>query len=107
MTNSAYSRSESGKMTRKPLINPRKNPSQERSRATVNALVEATARILVKEGFDKASTNHIAELAGVSVGSLYQYFPGKEALVAAVVERHNLEIMQTVRAELEIGRAHD
>jgi AcrR family transcriptional regulator len=66
----------------------------------VNALVEATARILVKEGFDKASTNHVAEVAGVSVGSLYQYFPGKEALVAAVIERHNEEITRTVRREL-------
>lgn len=87
-------------MARKPLTNPRKEASQERSRATVDALVEATARILVREGFDNASTNHIAEVAGVSVGSLYQYFPGKEALVAAVIERHNREIMQTVRTEL-------
>ena len=71
-----------------------------RSRATVDALVEATARILVREGFDKASTNRIAEVAGVSVGSLYQYFPSKEALVAAVMERHQQEIMQIVRGEL-------
>jgi AcrR family transcriptional regulator len=88
------------KMARRPLTKPRKAASQERSRATVDALVEATARILVKEGFDKASTNRIAEVAGVSVGSLYQYFPSKEALVAAVVERHQQEIMQTVRGEL-------
>jgi AcrR family transcriptional regulator len=67
---------------------------------TVDALLEATARILVREGFDKASTNRIAEVAGVSVGSLYQYFPGKEALVAAVIERHQREILQTVRGEL-------
>jgi AcrR family transcriptional regulator len=66
----------------------------------VNALIEATARILVREGFDKASTNRVAEVAGVSVGSLYQYFPSKEALVAAVIERHNQEIMETVRGEL-------
>src|SRR4030095_8229662 len=85
---------------RKALINPRKVASQERARATVEALVEATARILVREGFDKASTNRIAEVAGVSVGSLYQYFPSKEALVAAVIERHQQEIMQTVRGEL-------
>ena len=64
------------------------------------ALVEATARILVREGFDKASTNHVAEMAGVSIGSLYQYFPSKEALVAAVIDRHNQEIMQIVRGEL-------
>jgi AcrR family transcriptional regulator len=85
---------------RKPPTNPRKKASQDRSRATVCALVEATARILVREGFDKASTNRIAAMAGVSVGSLYQYFPSKEALVAAVIERHQQEIMQLVRGEL-------
>jgi AcrR family transcriptional regulator len=89
-----------GKMARRPLTKPRKVASQERSRATVDALVEATARILVKAGFDKASTNRIAEVAGVSVGSLYQYFPSKEALVAAVIERHQEEITRTVRGEL-------
>lgn len=88
-------------MPRRPLTKPRKVAAQQRSCATVDALVEATARILVKEGFDKASTNRIAEVAGVSVGSLYQYFPSKEALVAAVIERHQQEVMQTVRRELE------
>jgi AcrR family transcriptional regulator len=87
-------------MARKPATKPRKQASQERSRATVDALVEATARILVREGFDKASTNRIAEVAGVSVGSLYQYYPGKDALVAAVIDRHNQEIMQVVRDAL-------
>jgi AcrR family transcriptional regulator len=90
-------------MARRPLTDPRKEASQERSRATVDALVEATARILVREGFDKASTNRIAEVAGVSVGSLYQYFPSKEALVAAVIERHRQEIMQVVRGELALA----
>lgn len=87
-------------MARKPLTKPRKYASQERSRATVDALIEATARILAREGFDKASTNRIAEVAGVSVGSLYQYFPGKEALVVAVIERHNRDIMQVVHGAL-------
>lgn len=87
-------------MARKPLTNPRKSASQERSRATVDALIEATARILVKDGFDKASTNRIAQEAGVSIGSLYQYYPSKEALVAAVVDRHNEEIMRVVRGAL-------
>jgi AcrR family transcriptional regulator len=87
-------------MAHAPLTKPRKTAAQARSRATVDALVEATARILVQEGFDKASTNRIAEVAGVSVGSLYQYFPSKEALVAAVVERHQREIMATVQGEL-------
>lgn len=67
----------------------------------MDALVEATARILVDEGLDKASTNRIAERAGVSVGSLYQYFPSKEALVIAVAERHHGEIMQVVSDALD------
>ncbi len=87
-------------MTRRPLTKPRKCASQERSRATVDALIEATARILVTQGFDKASTNRIAEKAGVSIGSLYQYFPCKEALVAAVMDRHNQELMHVVRGAL-------
>jgi AcrR family transcriptional regulator len=87
-------------MAVKIRTNPRKSGSQQRSRLTVDALLEATARILIREGFDKASTNRIAEVAGVSVGSLYQYFPGKEALVAALIDRHRHEIMQVVRGEL-------
>jgi AcrR family transcriptional regulator len=87
-------------MARKPLTQPRKNATQGRSRATVDALLDATARILVREGFDKASTNRIAEKAGVSIGSLYQYFPSKEALVAAVIDRHNQDVMRVVRAAL-------
>src|SRR5260370_3189 len=78
-------------MARKLQTNPRKLASQERSRSTVDALLEATARILVKEGYDQASTNRIAEVAGVSIGSLYQYFPSKEALIAAVIDRHTQE----------------
>jgi len=85
---------------RAALTKPRKIAAQARSRATVDALVAATARILVNEGFDKASTNRIAEVAGVSVGSLYQYFPSKEALVAAVMERHQCETVRSVRDEL-------
>jgi len=80
-----------------PLTKPRKQAVQARSRALVDALVEATARILVRDGFDRASTNRIAEEAGVSVGSLYQYFPSKEALVAALIERHNSDLMALVR----------
>jgi len=87
-------------MTRKLQTNPRKSASQERSRATVDALLEATARILMKEGYDQASTNRIAEVAGVSIGSLYQYFPSKEALVAAVIDRHTQEISAVTRAAL-------
>src|SRR5439155_9755170 len=102
MSDSSYSLLAFGTqdMARKPPTKPRKNASQERSRATVDALIEATARILVREGFDKASTNRIAEAAGVSVGSLYQYYPGKEALVVAVIERHNQDLTALVRQTL-------
>ncbi|HEV2444248.1 MAG TPA: TetR/AcrR family transcriptional regulator [Steroidobacteraceae bacterium] len=87
-------------MAGRTLTNPRKNASQARSRATVDALVEATARILVRESFDRASTNRIAEEAGVSIGSLYQYFPSKEALVAAVIDRHQQELLRVARGTL-------
>ena len=87
-------------MARRPLTNPRKHASQARSRATVDALIEATARILVRESFDGVSTNRIADEAGVSIGSLYQYFPSKEALVAAVIDRHHEELMQVARGTL-------
>jgi len=87
-------------MARKLQTNPRKVASQERSRSTVDALLEATARVLVKEGYDRASTNRIAEVAGVSIGSLYQYFPSKEALVAAVIDRHTEEVSEVTRNAL-------
>ena len=88
-------------VARKPLTTPRKTATQDRARHTVDALVEATARILVRDGFDRASTNRIAEEAGVSIGSLYQYFPGKEALTAAVIERHNQQLMTIVHGAFQ------
>lgn len=66
---------------------PRKKPSQGRSRALVESLIEATARILVRDGYDALSTNRIAAEAGVSVGSLYQYVANKDTLVRMVAER--------------------
>jgi AcrR family transcriptional regulator len=88
-------------MARAIPTNPRKSASQERSRATVQALLDATARVLTREGYDRASTNRIAATAGVSVGSLYQYFPNKEALVAALVARHNREMLDLLREALK------
>lgn len=79
---------------------PRKQPLQQRSRVTVDAIVAATARILEEGGFESASTNRIAEVAGVSVGSLYQYFPNKEALVQAVIERHCDELFGLMAGKL-------
>jgi AcrR family transcriptional regulator len=65
---------------------PRKKPAQQRSRETVRAIVAAAARILKRDGYEGTNVNRVAELAGVSIGSLYQYFPTKEALVAAVAQ---------------------
>lgn len=72
---------------------PRKQPRQERARATVDAILGAAAQVLVVEGYDRASTNRIAARAGVSIGTLYQYFPSKEALVAALAQRHSETMM--------------
>ncbi|MCM2293444.1 TetR/AcrR family transcriptional regulator [Allorhizobium sp. BGMRC 0089] len=66
-------------------IDPRKYPRQARSTAMVEAIVEAAARILETAGPEGFNTNAIAERAGVSIGSLYQYFPSKQALVAALI----------------------
>jgi AcrR family transcriptional regulator len=80
---------------------PRKSPTQVRSRATVDAIVAATARVLVRDGYDALSTNRVAKEAGVSVGSLYQYFPGKEALVAAVMEQHASRMQENIAARMQ------
>lgn len=75
-------------MYRQVKTTPRKRPRQTRSKATVDSILEATARVLIAEGFDGLTTNAVADAAGVSIGSLYQYFPNKEALVAAMIEHH-------------------
>lgn len=82
-------------------LSPRKMPTQERSRATVDALVQATADILARDGYAKLTTNRIAERAGVNVASLYQFFPSKAALVAEVSRRHVKEQREAARKVLE------
>lgn len=66
---------------------PRKAPSQSRAEETVAAIVEAAAQVLETEGFEGFNTNAVARRAGVSIGSLYQYFPGKDALTVALIHR--------------------
>jgi AcrR family transcriptional regulator len=85
-------------MPAKPRHTPRKSPSQKRSQETVDAILSATARILAKDGFEQATTNRIAAKAGVSIGSLYQYFPNKESLVRALNDRHTQGILVLLRA---------
>lgn len=83
----------------KPL-RPRKQPSQGRSKVTVTAIFEAATRIFVEQGYGKMTTNAVAELAGVSIGSLYQYFPNKEALICAVYERHHARMRESIAGEM-------
>ncbi len=78
----------------------RKQPRQARSRATVEAVVEAGARILSEQGWTGFTTNKIAEAAGVSIGSLYQYFPDKVSLVGAIRRRHLDDSLDAVRKAL-------
>jgi AcrR family transcriptional regulator len=75
---------------------PRKQPVQKRSRQTVAAILQASAQVLVSNGYDRTTTNLVAEKAGVSIGSLYEYFPNKEALVAALASAHVEELVERV-----------
>ena len=77
---------------------PRKVPRQARSTNTVDAIVEAAARILERDGHGGFSTNAVAERAGVSVGSLYQYFPRKEALIGSLIAREKGRLIEAMRA---------
>jgi AcrR family transcriptional regulator len=85
-------------MGRRLALAPRKLPSQARAKDTAEAIMRATAHILKKRGYQATTTNHVAEAAGVSIGSLYQYFPNKEAIVAALLERHLEETMGWLRS---------
>lgn len=79
-------------MSQRPLHKPfrlRKAPAQSRSEATVSSIVEAAAQVLESDGFEGFNTNAVARRAGVSIGSLYQYFPGKDALVVALIRRES------------------
>lgn len=81
-----------------PRHQPRRQPKQLRSQDTVEILLQATAKVLCAEGYKKASTNRIASVAGVSIGTLYQYFPSKESLLTELSRRHS-ERMQKVFAQ--------
>jgi len=86
---------------------PRKPPRQDRSRTTVEAILEAAIDLLGAHGYARTSTNRIAARAGVSVGSLYQYFPNKDAIVTALFERHATGIEQVVSIAMADLRRHD
>lgn len=76
-----------------PPTTRRKRPRQARAKATVEAILEATSQVLVAEGYARMTTTRVAERAGVSVGTLYQYFADKDALVRTLKQRHVGQIM--------------
>ncbi len=87
-------------MTLKPDSTPRKQPKQERSQATVEAILMAAAHILTESGMEPFTTNRVAQLAGVSIGSLYQYFPNKKSLLVALAQQHAEQMMQLAQDHL-------
>jgi AcrR family transcriptional regulator len=79
-------------------LNPRKTPAQARSSEMVGAIIEAAARVLETNGFEGYTTNAVARRAGVSIGSLYQYFPGRDALTKALIQRETAVLIAEVAA---------
>jgi AcrR family transcriptional regulator len=80
---------------------PKKQPTQARAQATFDALVDACTWLLPRRGYTGTTTNHVAQRAGVNIASLYEYFPGKDAIVAQVAER----LVERVLGRLEEGAA--
>jgi AcrR family transcriptional regulator len=74
----------------------RKAPRQRRSQVMVDVILQAAARVLAKSGWAKFNTNEVARIAGVSIGSLYQYFPNKLALAEAIRQQHLAAILQVL-----------
>lgn len=87
-------------------ISRRRKPVQDRSRETVRIILEAAAQVFERRGY-AATTDQIAARAGVSIGSLYQYFPNKDSLLVALGEAHLLEAMARLRPLLARLRADD
>jgi AcrR family transcriptional regulator len=86
-----------------PDISLRKPPRQQRARATVEYILEAATRVLAADGLAALTTNRVAEVAGVGIGSLYQYFPNKSALVAALIARAQDGLADEVERLVEAG----
>ncbi len=89
-------------MTDTPANAPRKQPRQLRARQTVQRLLQAAADLIEEQGLEALTTNRIAEQAGVNIASLYQYFPHKDAIVAALVESWLQEVTRTLGAMLDL-----
>ena len=87
-------------------LRPRKQPVQARSETTVAAIYEASIQVLLSVGYRKLTTTSVAERAGVSVGTLYQYFPNRQALIRAVLERYLMEMSASIQADCQALKGH-
>jgi AcrR family transcriptional regulator len=96
-----------GGRPRKKTLKARKMPGQARSQETVHIIVEASARILETDGLRGFNTNAIAAKAGVSVGSLYQYFPNKDAIVLALIGNYEERLHSAVVEAVQAGRGQE
>jgi len=94
-------------VARKSRLSARKQPLQERSRETVAVILEAAARILEERGLEGYNTNAVAERGGISVGSVYQYFPNKDALTLALIARFEDEILGAARTAVAASDGKD
>lgn len=83
------------------VFEPRKTPTQARSTVTVEAICEAAIQVLLSHGAERFTTTRVAERAGVSVGTLYQYYPNKQSLLFAVLEHHMNNVAARVEASCE------
>jgi AcrR family transcriptional regulator len=88
-----------GTRARERRLAPRKAAKQERAQLTVEAILEAASQVFESHGYARASTNRIAERAGISIGSLYQYFPNKDAILVALAQRHLWPQVQRLSGE--------
>jgi len=82
-------------------VKPRKEPRQKRSQDTVEVILEATIDLICKHGLATLSTNRIAQRAGVSIGSLYQYFPGREAILARLVRDMRADMLEDFKSAID------
>lgn len=90
-------------------LKPRKRPVQARSETTVLAIFEASIQVLLSVGYRKFTTTRVAERTGVSVGTLYQYFPNRQSLIRAVLERYLMEMSASIAVDCQAlrGRSLD
>lgn len=84
----------------------RKTPTQQRSRQTIETILEATAQILEEDGGERLTTNRLADRAGYSIGTIYQYFPNREAILLALIERQRKDVQRRIDRVLKMHQDH-